>query len=124
MPQIDIWASRGTKFGVVYAIFGADLIKIGFSTNLSVRFSSMKTDSPVKLSLLAQIPGTLELEKEIHEEFAEDRAHGEWFKPSSRLLDFVEAMVDADVDHIDAVIPEYKARMEWLARESRSESPC
>lgn len=49
--------------------------------------------SPVKLLLLATIPGYGEDEAALHYFLRKDRAHGEWFKMSDMVLDIVEAAI-------------------------------
>lgn len=65
------------------------LIKIGYTSNLDSRISSIRSDSPSEIRLLASVDGTRELEAELHEEFASYNQHGEWFKPSREILQYV-----------------------------------
>jgi len=75
----------------VYFVEGAGLIKIGFAADATRRFKAMLTGSPVPLSLLASMSGGPEVEAELHIQFAEWRAHGEWFRPSPKLLEIIAA---------------------------------
>jgi hypothetical protein len=61
-------------------------MKIGYSQNLSQRFRKLEMSSPTPLKLLASFPADREVEPMLHEEFKDDRLHGEWFKSSERML--------------------------------------
>lgn len=65
------------------------LIKIGFSKNVTSRLSNMQVRSPLKLTLLSTIKGTVVMEKELHYKFSKFREHGEWFKPTQDIINFI-----------------------------------
>ena len=75
--------------GFVYFIQGqcGGAIKIGFSFKPAERLKSLQTGYPDTLTILTMVPGTVELERQIHEEFDHCRLNGEWFKPEQQLLD-------------------------------------
>lgn len=60
-------------------------VKIGFSYSPSHRLADLQIGCPVRLQIIAKIPGTDEVERELHRELAKDRSHGEWFRPTDRL---------------------------------------
>lgn len=69
---------------VVYFVGAAPvspLVKIGYTRDLPARFDSLCSGSPVPLTLLAVVPAVRcrEAEEALHEMFAAERAHGEWF---------------------------------------------
>jgi hypothetical protein len=66
-------------------------IKIGFTRkpDLGPRLCELQTASPVKLQILAAIPGDKLTEKELHERFHHCRVQGEWFDPSPELVRFI-----------------------------------
>lgn len=66
-------------------------IKIGKAANVAARIASLQTANPYPLTLLGTAAGGIERERELHERFAADRLHGEWFAPSLALLDFIES---------------------------------
>jgi hypothetical protein len=77
--------------GVVYLIAAGEMVKIGFSADLGARFAALQTTSPVKLELLASIPGTYATERDLHVRFATQRSHGEWFKREGDLAEWIAA---------------------------------
>jgi hypothetical protein len=89
---------RAQKFGlptgpVTYLIRAASAtgrIKIGQSIDVRKRLLTLQAASPVLLNVVATLPG-LQHEAELHRRFASQRRHGEWFDPSSELLDLCRA---------------------------------
>lgn len=77
--DIDGWANEQPE-GVVYYLAFNGLIKIGTSTNVKSRISSLPHDE-----LLATEPGSYELEKQRHRQFHHLRYKGEWFNPGPEL---------------------------------------
>lgn len=65
---------------VTYFVDGGELIKIGRSRfeRLSYRMADLQCMSPVPLRLLRITRGAI-VESHLHDRFASDRAHGEWF---------------------------------------------
>jgi hypothetical protein len=66
-----------------------DAVKIGYSGDPHGRLPEIQTGCPLPLTLEAMTPGTKEHERQLHQRFADDRLHGEWF----RLTDIIEAMM-------------------------------
>ncbi len=64
-------------------------IKIGYTTHLKKRLAKMRTDSPQPLNVLFAVDASMLEERGFHSIFTETRAHGEWFEPTSELLDFI-----------------------------------
>lgn len=81
--------------GYIYFIQGqcGGAIKIGFSYQPAERLKSLQTGYPDTLTILSMIPGSLDLERELHEEFSYCKLNGEWFKPDQRLLDKINKQV-------------------------------
>lgn len=67
---------------------GDGLVKIGQSTNVAGRVRDLSTAAG-PMELLCTEPGGLARERELHEIFAEDRVHGEWFKESDQLTAYL-----------------------------------
>lgn len=87
---------------VVYFIGGADMIKIGWSTNVDERLRTMQPHSPVTLVLLATVRGGVALEQQLHERFKKHRAHGEWFRRTPALEDAIEEALPGWKEHVHA----------------------
>lgn len=67
-------------------------IKIGLSCEPQNRLNAIRCSNPTPISLLGVIPdGGLQKEREVHKEFAGDRLHGEWFRPSVALQFYIES---------------------------------
>jgi len=81
----------------VYAIQAGDNgpIKVGFTSTAKgplKRVETLQVGNPVRLRLLATVPGGLEDERYLHKLFAEHRIGGEWFTPAPAILAAVDAM--------------------------------
>ena len=75
--------------GFVYFIEGGDLIKVGYSVEPEKRIKSLKTGSPIPLTLLGYIRGTRALEGRLHRALASSWSHGEWFQATVRLRNYI-----------------------------------
>lgn len=82
--------------GVVYYVRIEDYIKIGWTSKLRSRMRELRVDAHT--ALLAIEPGTKELERQRHVEFANDRIHNlrENFNPSPRLMDHTRELAQAN----------------------------
>ena len=77
------------------------LVKIGNSTNIHKRLTTLKTQSPIKLKLIHSIPckefsGT-RIERDLHIYFSKQRSHGEWFKLSKAAKRQIQHFDEHDV---------------------------
>lgn len=87
--SVDEKTSQGGEF--VYFVSSEDgRIKIGTSANVEKRMTALQTSSAVKLTLILTIPGSTDLETELHRRFAHLRESGEWFTAAPELRFFVE----------------------------------
>lgn len=71
---------------------GTGLVKIGFSTNPEVRVKtgSLKDAGAVgNVALLLKIPGSKELEAELHHRFGSYWSHLEWFRHEGELKEYI-----------------------------------
>ena len=77
--------------GTVYFLLGrqTNLLKIGFASHLDERINSIQAMTPDILDLVKTIPGTIQIERQLHKDFADYRAHGEWFRCVGFLAKFV-----------------------------------
>lgn len=78
---------------VYYILFGSR-IKIGTSASLRSRLDSL----PRGVKVLATEPGGHDVERERHEQFADCRAGGEWFRPTQLLLRHVALLALSESD--------------------------
>lgn len=75
---------------IYFAQVGADgPIKIGVSGNPWSRVAEMQTACPWELRLLAWRPGEAPDERALHQKLAQFRMRGEWFEPSTEVLEEV-----------------------------------
>jgi hypothetical protein len=77
--------------GVVYFIGGRrGAVKIGFTTQTpAVRLAALQTGSPVRLFVLATMPGRERDEQAVQMHFKASRLHGEWFRRTLELRAFI-----------------------------------
>jgi hypothetical protein len=61
-------------------------VKIGTSWDPESRLATLGTWSPLPLEIALKIPGGLDEEKYLHNHFAADHSHHEWFRASPELL--------------------------------------
>lgn len=78
----------------VYFIDTADgrFVKIGYSRNISTRFSDLKVSSPHPLTLRGWVYGGRKLESALHTRFRYLRSNGEWFKRTAAFDEYVESL--------------------------------
>lgn len=65
-------------------------IKIGSTSNLKRRLSSLQNSSPTPLTLLCSVPGSKSTETRFHDWFQPYRLWGEWFSPAPELTGFID----------------------------------
>lgn len=84
------------KKGVVYFIKNGerDRVKIGFSSDHTVRLSTLQNASCDALTLLGTVPGNAKLEHRMHERFKAQRIHPrrEWFRVEGALAKFLKTL--------------------------------
>ena len=78
---------RPFRQGFVYFIGGKrGPVKIGWAFNPAKRVTELQTASPIRLSVIAAIPGTQRDERALHERHADGRLEGEWFTRTQEIL--------------------------------------
>lgn len=80
-----------TKATCVYFIRSNDLIKIGYTGDLSKRIISVQVNNPTIVEVLKTIPGGYQEEQQLHKKFAHLNKTGEWFYATQELLDFIKS---------------------------------
>lgn len=85
-----------TKSRYVYFIrcldAGEQRIKIGCSYKPANRLVHIGAWSPYPLELIATAAGDFDTERALHDYFAADRLHREWFRSSPELLAVIDYM--------------------------------
>jgi len=69
-------------------------VKIGWSVNPMSRVSEFMTYSPFPLELVFSMPGTRELDWNLHDCFFDLHSHREWFFADERLTSFIQKLID------------------------------
>jgi hypothetical protein len=87
------------KTGTIYFIGcdGVARIKIGYSQSEAVRLADLQCGSPVTLSILATVTGTMDNERDYHARFAAHRLHGEWFERCPEIEAEIERLKQCQV---------------------------
>ncbi len=85
--------ARRSKRGAVYMLTSGYFVKIGHSMDPSDRLRSIQTSSPEDCELLFAIPGTQQLERALHREFAACHYRREWFFNCGKLKGFIEELM-------------------------------
>lgn len=75
--------SKPTSF--VYFIEAGDCVKIGKSTDVQSRITTLQTASQHTLKLVGLMAGGAREERRLHAAFSEYRTNGEWFSIKGRL---------------------------------------
>lgn len=89
----------------VYAVTGANLIKIGSTTgDIANRFSSLLTGSPIPLRLLGSVHVLHNSEQRIHVLLDAHRVRGEWFRPDGDVLKVTEWIVEKNAEALETWI--------------------
>jgi hypothetical protein len=97
-------------------------VKIGIAANPWNRFKNLQVANPRRLTLLAVVPATADLERLLHSILRPDRIRGEWFASTPRVLAVVEEFIgvatmceDAVTDPQNAWEPDHVDVRAWLA---------
>ena len=74
-------------------------IKIGYSNNPQKRLATFQTAQADRLVILGLMPGDIRYEKQLHRQFAKYRIRGdgEWFQPSSDIINFIHSNTSGGV---------------------------
>ena len=87
-----------TVNGFVYLIKIKDKnkYKIGLTSNLKQRISSLSNQNPFEIKLITAIENNdiYKLESELHKKFADKNIKGEWFELSQKDVDYIKRIED------------------------------
>ena len=97
LQDVVLFQASNTKSQRIFICFiqgeTKRLIHIGQTQNPPhQRLATFQSCSPDTLKLLKVIHATKGDEAQLHQQFAKDRVHGEWFYPSQPLLKFIESL--------------------------------
>ena len=99
----DITLQYGQAWTYLVGSREQGIVKIGVTTRLKHRMSSLRNNSPVPVKLFAVIFGSPDIEQTLHEKFAEYRRHGEWFTLNDEISRFIEEVKAGGIGkHVDA----------------------
>lgn len=88
MSTMRTWLREPNRIYFIQA--GEQHIKIGVAFKPANRMRELQVGNPFQLHLRAEINGNRQREMYLHEFYANERARGEWFEPSERLLAYIE----------------------------------
>lgn len=77
----------------IYVLRSDNLVKIGFSDNLRRRVQQIIATVPVPVEFVGHMPGDRDVEKHLHEIFADASFSGEWFVETERMRDLFDIML-------------------------------
>lgn len=86
-----------TRGYVYFANTSSDEVKIGFTTDLHSRLTTLSTGSPTKLSLQFAFATTAESERLLHKHFAAERIRGEWFNLTFDIEELWDDLLDVQM---------------------------
>ena len=96
-PPPQAGARGGPRF--VYVVHAGDLLKVGMTNDVDKRVAAIQAHCPIPIELVRVIETkhAARLEKCLHHDLADFRAHGEWFTDADRLLAAFATVTDAQL---------------------------
>lgn len=113
--------TRGLHEPVVYFVRIGDLVKIGTTTNLRKRLSTIGAGYLDDGNALLCLKGGRELERRMHREFADIRIKRELFRDDWLLAEFIRAATEKPLDSALKYIGDMRAALARGSRKSISE---
>ena len=80
---------RPTSFVFFVIAEGVGHIHIATTCDVNRRYRELQAASPCRLEVIKAVAGGADKEATIHEEFADERLWGKWFRGSEALREFV-----------------------------------
>ncbi len=108
VAPMDDQSTNEARF--VYFVAGGGLVKIGVANDPLGRLGELMVGSPIRLELLATVPGGRELEKALHSILESERSHGEWFHLTPRIQLLIDTARTRTHEDVMARIDEYDLR--------------
>ena len=101
-PESQCWSGicRNCTSTMVYIIKSENgWYKIGHAGNPRGRFNNIQANSPIKLDMIAVVPGGKFIEHKLHNLFSYSRRkHSEWFKSCPEIETYIRALPDKYTD--------------------------
>jgi len=96
--------ARGTKRGYVYFATAGDMdeVKIGFTTNIASRLSTLGTGNSRKITLLNYFASFVEAEALVQQRFSASRIRNEWFELDEDMEEFWDDILDYQIGRAPA----------------------
>ncbi|OMB79275.1 hypothetical protein A5743_14320 [Mycolicibacterium conceptionense] len=88
---------------VYFITDGSGHVKIGSARDVRVRLEELQIGNPAELTVLADQPGGLPRERELHRRFAEHRVRGEWFRLLPEIVEYIASIPSRETHKV----PEY-----------------
>ncbi len=85
-------AGADDESSVYFIMAGKRFVKIGFTHLVRGRIGHFQTGCPLRLRLLACVPGTPADERTLHKAFAVHRERGEWFRLVEPIRRYIKAV--------------------------------
>ena len=84
------------KYANLIKIKDKNKYKIGLTSNLKQRISSLSNQNPFEIKLITAIENNdiYKLESELHKKFADKNIKGEWFELSQKDVDYIKRIED------------------------------
>ena len=88
---------------MIYFLECETTVKIGWTNqgtleSVKLRVRSFEVGNPFPIRILAVMPGCASVEFKLHRQFAGARIHGEWFKRTPEVSDFIAVNGVSEVD--------------------------
>jgi hypothetical protein len=71
---------------------GVGHVKIGYSVDVQTRLREIQAHNAFPLTVLAVLKGGSEVERALHERFAEHRVRGEWFRLAPEIIEYLRGL--------------------------------
>lgn len=77
----------------IYVLRSDNLVKIGFSEDVSTRVRAIIASIPVPVEFVGHMPGGADVEKHLHDRFGSSRFSGEWFVETPAMAGVFDALL-------------------------------
>jgi hypothetical protein len=112
------WRDSHLVYVIQYGTAG--LIKIGYTSDVARRVKSLQWQAPMPLRVLGWGPGGHTEEQRLHRLFKSSRAYGEWFTPTSELLEYTATRLGHGPHPVPVLKPHTTA--EWHRRQAMTKA--